>query len=111
MDNVCVEVNDKEITVLVGLFGELVNDNPPKNRNIIKVFQNYAFYPPEAVYENMVFGLKLIKFDRYEIGAAKTLELENYLNKSPNRFRVINQMFFNYIIDRIKYAAQISPTS
>lgn len=113
VDNVCVEINDKEFVVLVGpsgcgksttlrmiagleeissgqilIDGEVVNDKPPKDRDIAMVFQNYALYPHMTVYENMAFGLKLKKFDKKEIenrvnDAAKILELENYLNKKP----------------------------
>ena len=38
---------------------EMVNNVPPKDRNIAMVFQNYALYPHMTVYENMAFGLKL----------------------------------------------------
>jgi multiple sugar transport system ATP-binding protein len=113
VDNVCVKINDKEFVVLVGpsgcgksttlrmiagleeitsgqilIDGEVVNDKPPKDRDIAMVFQNYALYPHMTVYENMAFGLKLRKYDKKEIenrvnDAAKILELENYLNKKP----------------------------
>src|SRR5580693_7635841 len=39
--------------------GEVVNDVPPKDRDIAMVFQNYALYPHMTVYENMSFGLRL----------------------------------------------------
>src|SRR5581483_4651467 len=42
--------------------GEVVNDLPPKDRDIAMVFQNYALYPHMTVFENMAFGLKLRKF-------------------------------------------------
>ncbi len=45
--------------VLIG--GEVVNDMPPKDRDIAMVFQNYALYPHMSVYENMSFGLRLKK--------------------------------------------------
>src|SRR6516165_11464876 len=41
--------------VLIG--GEIVNDVPPKDRDIAMVFQNYALYPHMTVFENMAFGL------------------------------------------------------
>src|SRR5882762_9003505 len=46
--------------------GELVNDLPPKDRDIAMVFQNYALYPHMTVFENMSFGLKLRKFSKDE---------------------------------------------
>src|SRR3982074_364769 len=47
--------------------GEVVNDLPPKDRDIAMVFQNYALYPHMTVAENMSFGLKLRKFPKAEI--------------------------------------------
>ncbi len=44
--------------------GDLVNDVPPRDRDIAMVFQNYALYPHMTVFENMAFGLKLRKFPR-----------------------------------------------
>src|SRR5919198_5078945 len=43
--------------VVIG--GEVVNDLPPKDRDIAMVFQNYALYPHMSAYDNMAFGLKL----------------------------------------------------
>src|SRR6201998_3848813 len=54
------EVSDGQI--FIG--GELVNDLPPKDRDIAMVFQNYALYPHMTVFENMAFGLRLRKFSR-----------------------------------------------
>ena len=45
----------------------VVNDVPPKDRDIAMVFQNYALYPHMDVYNNMAFGLKLRKFPKDEI--------------------------------------------
>ena len=45
----------------------LVNDVPPKDRDIAMVFQNYALYPHMTVYDNMAFGLKLRKLSKEEI--------------------------------------------
>ena len=42
----------------------LVNDLPPKDRDIAMVFQNYALYPHMTVYDNMAFGLKMRKFPK-----------------------------------------------
>ena len=68
--------------------GELMNDVPPKDRNIAMVFQNYALYPHMTVYDNMAFGLKIRKMDKAEIQrrvdeAAKILGLANYLDRKP----------------------------
>lgn len=68
--------------------GELMNDVPPKDRNIAMVFQNYALYPHMTVYDNMAFGLKLRKKPKAEIdekvrGAARILGLESYLQRKP----------------------------
>src|SRR5881628_1906333 len=92
VDNVSLEIRDKEFLVLVGpsgcgkttalrmvagleeatggdiLIGErLVNDVSPKDRDIAMVFQNYALYPHMSVYDNMAFGLKLRRVPRAEI--------------------------------------------
>ena len=66
----------------------LVNDYPPRDRNISMVFQNYALYPNMTVYENIAFGLRLRKVAKHEIDlsvkrAARTLEIEGYLNRKP----------------------------
>lgn len=66
----------------------LMNDVPPKDRDIAMVFQNYALYPHMNVYDNMAFGLKLRKFKREEIdkrvkNAAEILGLEDYLDRKP----------------------------
>lgn len=68
--------------------GDLMNDVPPKDRNIAMVFQNYALYPHMTVYDNMAFGLKIRKMDKGEIQrrvdeAAKILGLQQYLDRKP----------------------------
>ena len=68
--------------------GEVVNDLAPKDRDIAMVFQNYALYPHMTVRENMGFALKLRKTDQAEIDrrvndAAKTLDLEQHLDRKP----------------------------
>jgi multiple sugar transport system ATP-binding protein len=73
-------------TIKIG--NRVVNDVPPKDRDIAMVFQNYALYPHMTVYNNMAFGLKLRKFKKAEIDkrvreAAKTLELDEYLDRRP----------------------------
>jgi multiple sugar transport system ATP-binding protein len=68
----------------------LVNDLPPKDRNVAMVFQNYALYPHMNVYKNMAFGLKLRKTPKLEIEkrvreAAEVLGLEELLNRKPKQ--------------------------
>ena len=75
-----------EGTVRVG--GEVVNDLPPKARDMAMIFQNYALYPHMNVAENMGFGLKMRGIDRAEIGrrvedAARILGLSEVLGKRP----------------------------
>ena len=52
-------------TVRIG--DRVVNDVPPKERDIAMVFQNYALYPHMTVFDNMAFGLKLQKVPKQEI--------------------------------------------
>jgi multiple sugar transport system ATP-binding protein len=66
----------------------VVNDLPPRERDIAMVFQNYALYPHMNVRENMGFALKLRKMDKSEIGrrvdeAAKILSIERFLDRKP----------------------------
>ena len=68
--------------------GEIVNDRPPKDRDIAMVFQNYALYPHMSVFENMSFGLKLRKFPKAEIKkrvdhAARILDITELLDRKP----------------------------
>ncbi len=68
--------------------GKVVNDIPPRDRDIAMVFQNYALYPHMTVYENMAFGLKLRKYPREEIRrrvreAAEILDIEQFLDRKP----------------------------
>ena len=68
--------------------GEVVNDLPPKDRDIAMVFQNYALYPHMTSFENMAFGLKLRKFSKDEIRkrvdhAAKILDITELLDRRP----------------------------
>jgi multiple sugar transport system ATP-binding protein len=108
-----LEVEDREFVVLVGPSGcgkstllrmvagleevtegeifigdRLVNDVPPKDRDIAMVFQNYALYPHMSVYDNMAFGLKLRKYAREEIDqrvreAADILGIGQLLDRRP----------------------------
>src|SRR5207247_3249472 len=73
---------------VVRIGGRVVNDLPPKNRDVAMVFQNYALYPHMTAYKNMAFGLKLRKLERSEIDrrvrdAARVLGLEDVLRKRP----------------------------
>src|SRR4051795_1847952 len=66
----------------------VVNDRPPRERNLAMVFQNYALYPHMTVRENMAFPLRLAKVGDDEINrrveeAAKVLELEEHLDRKP----------------------------
>ncbi|MGE5176863.1 MAG: ABC transporter ATP-binding protein [Hyphomicrobiales bacterium] len=71
------------------LIGErVVNDLPPKDRDIAMVFQSYALYPHMTVRENMAFGLKIRKMaqadvDRMVAEAARILDIEHLLDRKP----------------------------
>jgi len=79
----------EEVTEGTIRIGErIVNDVPPKNRDIAMVFQNYALYPHMTVYKNMAFGLKLRKVPKKEIdqkvrGAAQMLGIGELLDRKP----------------------------
>ncbi|MGW8319187.1 MAG: ABC transporter ATP-binding protein [Candidatus Promineifilaceae bacterium] len=78
------EISDGEI--LIG--DRIVNDVPPKDRDIAMVFQSYALYPHMSVYDNMAFGLKLRKTPKADIDrrvkeAADILGLTNLLDRKP----------------------------
>ncbi len=75
-----------EGTIRIG--DRVVNDLPPKDRDVAMVFQNYALYPHMSVYENMGFGLRLQKRPRKEIDervrrAAEVLGLTEFLKRKP----------------------------
>src|SRR5215510_11776857 len=74
--------------ILIG--GEVVNDVPPKDRDIAMVFQNYALYPHMTVFENMSFGLRLRRTPKAEIRArveqaAKILDITDLLDRRPKQ--------------------------
>ena len=74
----------------ISIDGEVVNDLPPKQRNIAMVFQSYALYPHMTVFDNMAFGLKLEKRSKDEINervqdAARILQIEEYLQRKPKQ--------------------------
>jgi len=73
-------------TIAIG--DRIVNDVPPKDRDIAMVFQNYALYPHMTVFDNMAFGLKLRKFPKDEIKnrvdeAARILDITELLERKP----------------------------
>ncbi len=108
-----LEIKDKEFCVLVGpsgcgktttlrmiagleevtsgkiyIDGKVVNNLPPKDRDIAMVFQNYALYPHMKVYDNMAFGLKIRGYSKKEIDqrvreAAEILGITHLLNRYP----------------------------
>jgi multiple sugar transport system ATP-binding protein len=80
------DITDGE--VLIG--PDVVNDVPPKDRDIAMVFQNYALYPHMTVHENMSFGLRLKKFPKAEINArveeaARILDIIELLDRKPKQ--------------------------
>lgn len=113
VQDITIDIADKEFVVLVGpsgcgksttlrmvagleevsegkiyIDGKVVNDVPPKDRDIAMVFQNYALYPHMTVYENMAFGLKFRKLPKKEIDqrvreAAAILGIEEFLDRKP----------------------------
>ena len=69
---------------------QLVNDVPPKDRDIAMVFQNYALYPHMTVFENMSFGLRLRRLPKAEIkdrveNAARILDITDLLSRQPKQ--------------------------
>jgi len=113
VDRISLEIRDREFVVLVGpsgcgksttlrmiagleeitsgsiaIGGKVVNDVPPKDRDIAMVFQSYALYPHMTVFENMGFALKLRKLEPKTIDekvrkAAKILGIEQLLERKP----------------------------
>ncbi|MFH1583570.1 MAG: ATP-binding cassette domain-containing protein, partial [Actinomycetota bacterium] len=73
---------------IIKIGDKVVNEMPPKDRDIAMVFQNYALYPHMDVYNNMAFGLKLRKEPKAEVDrkvkeAAKILRIEELLKRKP----------------------------
>jgi len=78
------EITDGVMTI----GGRLVNDLPPKDRDVAMVFQSYALYPHMTVRENISFGLKVRRLPPAEIqklvaDAARVLGLEDLLDRKP----------------------------
>ena len=110
-----IQIEDKEFLVFVGPSGcgkttslrllagleeisegnimigdRVVNDVPPKDRDIAMVFQSYALYPHMSVYDNMAFGLKLRKTPKADIDrrvkeAADILDIGHLLDRKPKQ--------------------------
>jgi multiple sugar transport system ATP-binding protein len=75
---------------LIRVGGRIVNNIPPKSRDIAMVFQNYALYPHMSVYENMAFALKLRRMPKEQVEenvrkAAAILALMEQLKKKPRQ--------------------------
>jgi len=80
------DISDGDIVI----GGDVVNDVPPKDRDIAMVFQNYALYPHMTVAENMSFGLRLKKYPKAEIKqrvdeAARMLDITDLINRKPKQ--------------------------
>ncbi|MBK7105980.1 MAG: ABC transporter ATP-binding protein [Ignavibacteriae bacterium] len=114
VDNVSFKIEENEFVVLAGSSGcgkttilrmiagleditsgeiniddRIVNNLPPKDRDIGIVFQNQALYPHLNVYDNIAFGLQLRKIDKKEINdrlneVSELLEITNLLKRKPN---------------------------
>src|SRR6185312_11247165 len=74
----------------ISVDGTVVNDVPPKDRDMAMVFQNYALYPHMTVYENMSFGLRLKRYPKPEIArrveeAARILDITELLARKPRQ--------------------------
>ncbi|WP_426079058.1 ABC transporter ATP-binding protein [Janthinobacterium sp. PSPC3-1] len=72
----------------ISIEGQVVNDLPPRERDIAMVFQDYALYPHKSVFDNLGFGLKLRNFPKAEIeqrvrAAAAILKIEHLLDRKP----------------------------
>jgi multiple sugar transport system ATP-binding protein len=113
VENADLKIEDREFVVLVGpsgcgkstilrmiagleevtsgelhIGGKIVNQIPPKDRDIAMVFQNYALYPHMTVFENLSFGLRLRKYSKAEIKtrvneAAGILDIAEFLDRKP----------------------------
>jgi multiple sugar transport system ATP-binding protein len=80
------DISDGDI--MIG--GDIVNDEPPKDRDIAMVFQNYALYPHMTVAENMSFGLRLKHYPKAEIKArvteaARLLDITDLIDRKPKQ--------------------------
>jgi multiple sugar transport system ATP-binding protein len=115
VNNISLDIYDGEFLVLLGPSGSgkttllrllagleeltegqiyiedtLVNDLPPRHRNIAMVFQNYALYPHMSVFENLAYPLKIRKHAKEEIRkrvneVAENLKISELLNRKPKQ--------------------------
>ncbi len=115
VDGVSFDVKDGEFVILLGPSGcgktttlrcvagleipddgeiyignKLVNDLPPKDRDVAMVFQSYALYPHMSVYDNLAFPLRMRKYPKQEIEkrvkeVARLLRIENLLDRKPRQ--------------------------
>ena len=124
----CMEIQDKEFIVFVGPSGcgksttlrmiagleeitdgeiwiddTLVNDIPPKDRDIAMVFQNYALYPHMTVYDNMAFGLKLRKI----ADVKRDKDGKPVLDENGKEIPVMRKYTKKEIDDKVQAAAKI----
>ena len=113
LKDVSLEIEDGELLVLIGpsgcgkstllrciagleapsqgeivIDGRIVNELPPRERDIAMVFQSYALYPHMTVFDNLAFGLRMRKFNKAEIArrvaeTAKMLEIGSLLERYP----------------------------
>ncbi len=72
----------------ISIAGNVVNELPPRSRDIAMVFQDYALYPHKSVFENMAFGLRLRKLPDHEVqqrvrAAAAILQIEHLFERKP----------------------------
>jgi ABC-type nitrate/sulfonate/bicarbonate transport system ATPase subunit len=84
----CLAGLDEITTGNIYIGNRVVNDVPPKDRDIAMVFQSYALYPHMSVYDNMAFGLKLRKTPKQEIDqrvkeSAEMLAIGHLLDRKP----------------------------
>jgi multiple sugar transport system ATP-binding protein len=84
----CVAGLEQITSGAIKIGDRVVNRVPSKDRNIAMVFQSYALYPHMSVYDNLAFGLKLLKTPKQEIRrrveeAAKILNLDHLLDRKP----------------------------
>ena len=124
----CMEIQDKEFIVFVGPSGcgksttlrmiagleeitdgeiwiddTLINDVPPKDRDIAMVFQNYALYPHMTVYDNMAFSLKLRKIEDIK----RDKDGNPVLDENGNVIPVLRKYTKKEIDEKVKAAAKI----
>ena len=127
VDNLQLDIKDKEFMVLVGPSGcgkttalrmiagleeatsgqisigeHVVNDVPPKDRDIAMVFQNYALYPHMNVYDNIAFGLRIRELKSFFWQVAHMAEAKKIRQDIDNRVREVATMLgIEKLLDRL----------